>query len=85
MLKCEAKKGDFAKIWQKLGGGLQPPQPPGSAAHVFVIQNFKKMTTVDESLKLKFGNFRIVNHGRDTKMVIRALLREIDLTGILKI
>ena len=26
MLKFEAKKGDFAKIWQKLGGG--------SAAHV---------------------------------------------------
>ena len=28
MLKFEAKKGDFPKIWQKLG-----LQPPGSAAH----------------------------------------------------
>ena len=35
MPKFEAKKGDFAKIWQKLGG-LQPPPPPppGSAVHV---------------------------------------------------
>ena len=31
MLKFEAKKGDFPKIWQKQGG-LQPPSP-GSAAH----------------------------------------------------
>ena len=29
MLKSEAKKGDFAKIWQKLGGGgARAPQPP---------------------------------------------------------
>ena len=29
MLKFEAKKGDFAKIWQKLGGGgATAPQPP---------------------------------------------------------
>ena len=32
MPKFEAKKGDFAKIWQKLGGGAA--SPPGSAAHV---------------------------------------------------
>ena len=30
MLKFEAKKGDFAKIWQK----LTSPQPSGSATHV---------------------------------------------------
>ena len=29
MIKFEAKKGDFPKIWQKLGGC----SPPGSAAH----------------------------------------------------
>ena len=29
MPKFEAKQGDFAKIWQKLGGY----SPPGSAAH----------------------------------------------------
>ena len=34
MLKFEAKKGDFAKIWQKLGAGATAPKPPGSAAHV---------------------------------------------------
>ena len=33
MLKFEAKKGDFAKIWQKLGG-YSPPSPPGSAAMI---------------------------------------------------
>ena len=33
MLKFEAKKGDFAKIWQKLGG-LQPPSP---AAHASIL------------------------------------------------
>ena len=30
MPKFEAKKGDFAKIWQKLGGGggaIAPPAP----------------------------------------------------------
>ena len=38
MLKFEAKKGDFAKIWQKLGGGYSPPPaPPGSAAHDFAL------------------------------------------------
>ena len=31
MLKFEAKKGDFVKVWQKLGGGARAP--PGSAAH----------------------------------------------------
>ena len=33
MPKFEAKKGDFAKIWQKLGGGGYSPSPPGSAVH----------------------------------------------------
>ena len=32
MLKFEAKKGNFAKLWQKLGGGGY--SPPDSAAHV---------------------------------------------------
>ena len=43
MLKFEAKKGDFAKIWQKLGeGGLQPS---GSAAHVFLNVLLKSSST----------------------------------------
>ena len=33
MPKFEAKKGDFAKIWQKLGG-YSLSAPPSSAAHV---------------------------------------------------
>ena len=38
MPKFETKKGDFAKIWQKLrGGGLQAP---GSAAHALGSDKF---------------------------------------------
>ena len=34
MSKFEAKKKDFAKIWQKLGAiALAPPPPPGCAAY----------------------------------------------------
>ena len=41
MLKFEAKKGDFTKIWQKLGGGAAP----GSAAHdiKFLSRTFKNL------------------------------------------
>ena len=42
MLKFEAKKGDFAKIWQKLGG-YSPPSPPGSAAHGTRGMRFSKV------------------------------------------
>ena len=35
--KFEAKKGDFAKMWQKLGGGGYSPQPPGSAVLEFML------------------------------------------------
>ena len=60
MLKFEAKKGDFAKIWQKLGGGATDPQPPGSAAHVslrFLFLNVLSCvkTLVKTFLCLKFN------------------------------
>ena len=40
MPKCEAKKGDFAKIWEKLGGGgaTGPPAPPAPSS-MFKCQN----------------------------------------------
>ena len=49
MLKFEAKKGDFAKIWQKLGG----LQPPGSAAHVYVV-TFKNLANYPAMIKAVF-------------------------------
>ena len=42
MLKFEAKKGDFPKIWQKLEGFSLPP--PSSAAHDELKNAFYRST-----------------------------------------
>ena len=44
MLKFEAKKGDFAKSWQKLGG-LQPPPPAPPAPPFMIFKFFRSKTT----------------------------------------
>ena len=50
MPKSEAEKGDFAKIWQKLGGGGYSPL--GSAAQVIWSLSFSLT-----SANLFFSNF----------------------------
>ena len=59
MLNFEAKKGDFAKIWQKLGG-VQPSQPPGSAAHV--IDKFYRRFVYFEDTVTYFDKIVMFSH-----------------------
>ena len=58
MLKFEAKKGDFAKIWQKLGGGggYSPPSPPGSAAHVLAAKSGELIVLMSDFLFIHIKN-----------------------------
>ena len=50
MLKFEAKKGDFAKICKKWGGGYSPPVPP--APPPMAILNFCSVLSSDSLLKI---------------------------------
>ena len=56
MLKFEAKKGDFAKIWQKLGGGYSPPAPRLRRPWIkceYKINNGKEVNNMDIKMAIR--------------------------------
>ena len=61
MPKLEAKKGDFAKIWQKLGGEGEGEQPPGHAFQIIIIL-FDRLSVIRHDGKVKAGAYNCADH-----------------------